>query len=193
MGIDELAKAVREGQADILSLWGKLRRFAYSRAVRWSGVEIEDLMQAAFLALLDTLRRWEPEGGTFIGLYALRLKTAFSEARGVRSVKQSRDPLHNAESIDAPMGEEDFTLSDALPDPAAEADFCAVEERDYIRRLHSAEIFALTLIPPDQAEAIEREFFRDGERAPKKLRDAALRNLRHPTVSRHLKPYYVRW
>lgn len=64
MGIDELAKAVREGQADILSLWEELRRFAYSRAVRWSGADIEDFMQAAFLALLDTLRRWEPEGGT---------------------------------------------------------------------------------------------------------------------------------
>lgn len=192
MGIDELAKAVREGQADILSLWEGLRRFAYSRAVWWSGADIEDFMQAAFLALLDTLRRWEPERGTFIGLYALRLKTAFSEACGIRSVKQSRDPLHSAESIDAPMGEEDFTLSDVLPDPAAEADFYAVEERDYIRRLHSAEIFALTLIPSDQAEAIGREFFKGGERAPKKLRDAALRSLRHPTVIRCLKPYYVR-
>lgn len=70
MTTDEIAAAVQAGQAARLDLWEAVRRFAYRKAHRWSqaiggrsGVELEDLMQVAFLALVEALGTWRPEDG----------------------------------------------------------------------------------------------------------------------------------
>ena len=74
MTTDEIAEAVQAGEADILELWRAVERFAKKQALRWcrawegrGGIVFDDLMQASFLALLDALGSWKPDGGSFIG------------------------------------------------------------------------------------------------------------------------------
>ena len=141
MSNEELAALIQAGEADrLLDLWAAVNRFAWKRARRWmlawegrGGIAHEDLMQCAFLALLDALEGWKPDGGSFLGWYAFRLKAAFTEAYGQRTARDRRDPLRSAVSLDMPLANDEgdpFTLADTLPDPAAGAALAEVEERD---------------------------------------------------------------
>lgn len=149
MATNEIAAAVLAGQADVMELWEAVRRLAYSKAIRWlraterhMGVEIDDLMQAAFLALLESLDYWKPEAGAFTTVYVLRLMAQFTVATGQRTTREKRDPLNAALSLDSPApGTDDFTLADTLEDPVAmidelvEADFALSRSRDIRRAL----------------------------------------------------------
>ena len=149
MTTNEIAAAVLAGQTDVMKLWEAVRRLAYSKAIRWlraterhMGVEIDDLMQAAFLALLESLDYWKPEAGAFTTVYVLRLMAQFTVATGQRTTREKRDPLNVALSLDSPApGTDDFTLADTLEDPVAmidelvEADFALSRSRDIRRAL----------------------------------------------------------
>ena len=149
MTTNEIAAAVLAGQADVMKLWEAVRRLAYSKAIRWlraterhMGVEFDDLMQAAFLALLEALDYWKPEAGAFTTMYGLRLMAQFTVATGQRTTREKRDPLNAALSLDSPApGTDDFTLADTLEDPVTmidelvEADFALSRSRDIRRAL----------------------------------------------------------
>ena len=134
---NETAVAVQSGQADILELWFAVRRFAIKQGLRWlrasggeGGVTIDDLEQSAFLALLDALEDWNASEGSFISWYALRLKTAFESAMGLRTQRDRKDPIRSALSLDEPLTDREgdpFTIADIVPDPAAEAAFADIE------------------------------------------------------------------
>ena len=83
----EIAAAVQAGKADILSLWAAVERFAWQQTLRWvramegrAGVEESDLLQVAFIALMDTLPTWDVNKGEFLTLYGIKLKAEFTEA-----------------------------------------------------------------------------------------------------------------
>ena len=126
---EELALQIRAGErGKIMELWAQVRRFALWRARRWAafgrGVTVDDLEQEAFIALLDALERWREADGPLLSVYALRLKAAFTAATGRRTQRDRLDPLDRALSLEAPVGDEDdtLTLADVIPDPqAAEA------------------------------------------------------------------------
>lgn len=123
-------------------------------------------------------------------MYALCLKTAFTEACGFGTVRRSRDPLRGAVSLDMSVGEDDggTALGELIADPRAEDEVYSFVERDRLASLKAALERALSQIPPAQAEAIRAEFFR-GERVDPKTRAAAIRSLRHPKISSGLKEY----
>ena len=107
MTTNEIAAAVQAGQADRLELWEAVRRFAYDRAYRWcramegrGGMVLEDYIQVAFLALLNALESWDPAAGEFNTWFGLKLKGAFTEAVGMRTQRDKRDPIHHALSLD---------------------------------------------------------------------------------------------
>lgn len=136
---EELAAKIQDGggEEDLLLLWDQVRRFAASRARRWErispGVEVEDLLQVGFLALLDALEMWRLEEGSFISWYSILLKGAFTEAAGLRTMRQRNDPLRVAVSLDAPVGhnaEDPFTMLDVLADHTAEQQMDGLAERD---------------------------------------------------------------
>ena len=195
---DELAAAAQAGTGDALELWQAVRRFAMGRAVRWhkalngrGGVTLDDLEQAAFLALLDALASWDGNRGTFLAWYSLRLKGAFTTAAGLRTRREEQDPLEAALSLEAPLTDtvgEPFTLAEVVPDPAAEAAFSSVAERDKAQRLRAELGAALSTLPEEQRTALVSEFWH-GRRADTRTRSAALRALRKPEVSRGLKAY----
>ena len=165
MEASKIAAAVQAGQADRLELWEAVRRFAYDRAYRWcramegrGGMVLEDYIQVAFLALLEALESWDPAAGAFLTWYGLKLKGAFTEAVGMRTQRDKRDPIHHALSLDAPLTNsesgEDFTLADVIEDPYAAAGVEAVAELDYQRRRTQALATALDGLTEDQRRAV---------------------------------------
>ena len=165
MEASKIAAAVQAGQADRLELWEAVRRFAYDRAYRWcramegrGGMVLEDYIQVAFLALLEALESWDPAAGAFLTWDGLKLKGAFTEAVGMRTQRDKRDPIHHALSLDAPLTDsesgEDFTLADVIEDPYAAAGVEAVAELDYQRRRTQALATALDGLTEDQRRAV---------------------------------------
>lgn len=165
MTTNEIAAAVQSGQADRMELWEAVRRFSYDRAYRWyramegrGGMMLEDYIQVAFLALLDALESWDPTVGAFNTLFGLKLKGAFTEAVGMRTQRDKRDPIHHALSLDAPLTDseigEDLTLADVIEDPYAAAEVEAVAELDYQQRRKQALAKALDSLAGDQRRAV---------------------------------------
>ena len=147
---------------------------------------LEDYIQVAFLALLDALESWDPAAGAFLTWYSLKLKGAFTEAAGMRTQRDKRDPIHHALSLDAPLtdSDEDLTLADTIEDPYAAAAVEAVAELDYRQRRRQALAKALDGLTVDQT-ASRMGATRATARAAEQK---GLRLLRHPQ-NRELRQY----
>lgn len=190
-----IAAAVQNGELDVLTLWAAVRGYAYRKARRWaaaleykSGQDIEDLMQEAFLAMLRAVGLWEQyKGMGFIGVYELTLRDGFSRACGCRTKREAEDPLRSSVSLDAPVGEdgeEAGTLVSLVPDESAERPFLGIEQQE----LADAVQESLQSLPENLREALIEAFWYD-KPVDAKLRTAALKALRHPTISRTLRTY----
>ena len=137
---EELAALLQDGgggEDELLCLWDQVRRFAAAQARRWArastGVEVEDLLQVGFLAMMDALGTWNRDAAMFITWYSIQLKGAFTEAAGLRTARQRNDPLRGAVSLDAQVGrdaDDPLTLLDVLEDPTAERAMDGLAERD---------------------------------------------------------------
>lgn len=190
-----IAAAVQTGELDVLTLWAAVRGYAYRKARRWaaaleyrSGQNVEDLMQEAFLAMLRAVGLWEQyKGMGFIGVYELTLRDGFSRACGCRTKREAEDPLRSSVSLDAPVGEdgeEAGTLGSLVPDESAERLFLGIEQQE----LADAVQESLQSLPENLREAMIDAFWYD-KPVDAKLRTAALKALRHPTISRTLRTY----
>lgn len=190
-----IAAAVQNGELDVLTLWAAVRGYAYRKARRWaaaleyrSGQDVEDLMQEAFLAMLKAVGLWEQyKGMGFIGVYELTLRDGFSRACGCRTKREAEDPLRSSVSLDAPVGEdgeEAGTLVSLVPDESAERPFLGIEQQE----LADAVQESLQSLPENLREAMIDAFWYD-KPIDAKLRTAALKALRHPTISRTLRTY----
>ena len=212
MTTNEIAAAVQTGQADVLELWDAVQRFAHDRAYRWTraakgrgGVVLDDLVQCAFIALLDAVQTWRPDSGaSFIGWYSLKLKAAFTEATGQRTERTRQDPLDRALSLDMPLLDgnlaEDLTLADVIEDPRSEEEIEAVAELDYQQRRKQALATALDGLTEDQRRAVvlrhchgltlDQTAARMGttRAAARTAEQKGLRLLRHP-INRELRMY----
>lgn len=159
---EELAALLQDGgggEDELLRLWDQVRRFAASQARRWArastGVEVEDLLQVGFLAMMDALGTWNRDAAMFITWYTLRLKGAFTEAVGLRTARQRNDPLRGAVSLDAQVGrdaDDPLTLLDVLEDPTAERAMQDLLERDF-----AAERSRLLHLLLDQLDETQRQ------------------------------------
>ena len=190
-----IAAAVQNGELDVLTLWAAVRGYAYRKARRWaaaleykSGQDVEDLMQEAFLAMLRAVGLWEQyKGMGFLGVYELALRDGFSKACGCRTKREAEDPLRAALSLDMPVGEdgeEAGTLGSLVPDESAERPFLGIEQQELADSVQQA----LQGLPENLREAMIDAFWYD-KPVDAKLRTAALKALRHPTISRKLRTY----
>lgn len=212
MTTNEIAAAVQAGQADRLELWEAVRRFAHDRAYRWcramdgrAGMVLEDYIQVAFLALLDALEGWDPAAGAFLTWYSLKLKGAFTEAVGMRTQRDKRDPIHHALSLDAPFMDsesgESLTFADILEDPAASEEIAGIAERDFQDRRRMAVRRAVDSLQEQQRQAVvlrycyglslDQTAARMGTTRATAMtaEQKGLRLLRHPMNSRELRIY----
>lgn len=193
---EELATLIQSGERErLLDLWQQVRRFAMQQANRWArigrgGVTVADLEQTAFLALMNALERWEPDRGPFFHLYTLCLKDSFTVATMQRTQRDRLDPLDFCESLEEPLRDDPDagTLADVVADPSAEQAVEGVAERDYLTQRRAEVRRALDGLPADQRRAVVLRYWR-GESPNSRDLNAAMRALRHPSVSRQLQQY----
>lgn len=212
---ENLAILAQSGDGGALvQLWEQTRRFIRQKAERrvarlngTGGVTEEDLTQAGFIALLKAVDGFKDgAGANFLTYLSMCLKTAFSEAVGVRTVRQKRDPLRQYVSIEAPVdGEEDgdLTIGDIIPDPRAVAAFDSIAERDFAEKRSKALRDAVGTLEPMQQRVLEARYFKGltiertaeqlkmGKAAVKSTEQKALLILRHPSRSQELQKYYL--
>ena len=163
---EELAAEVQKGDRQAAhELWEGVRRFAAKTAARWNnafdgrnGVTVNDLINSAYIAMVDAATTYKPEKGAFLTWYAFYLKTAFCECYGLR--KRQPDPLNSAQSLDAPLGDNgDGTFSDILADPNGEAPLQALEEELYQQQLHDALEVELDKLPAPYGEILRMRYY----------------------------------
>ena len=169
------------------------------------GMDADDLMQVAFISMLDAVKKWDEGRGAFLTFYGLSLKGGLTIAAGRRTKRERLDPLQDCLSLDAPLpgGDdgEDILFSDIIPDPAAEAAVAAVEDRDEKRDLRETIHAALSKLTTRERDAIQARYWygltveqtawrmRMSKSGAYKAEQSALRRLRHPAVSKALLPW----
>ena len=127
MSNEELAARIQAGEQELLpQLWAQVRRFVCKMAHRryfatngLGGVELDDLIQSGFLAVVQAVEYFKPDGEyKFLTYLDVCLKNAFASAGGYRANK--RDPLLDCISLDTPLGNDSDsdTLLDLQEDPA---------------------------------------------------------------------------
>ncbi len=183
---EELVALIQAGDRDrIVELWHQVQRMVYAQATRWAGLggtTIEDLTQAGFIAVLRAVDTYDPTKAKFSTYLFQRLRAELSAATGWSSKTARLDPLQNAVSLDAPLtDEEDATLADFIPDPAAAAEMGNAEVRIGVAAI-------LAELPEDQQRAVRGKYWHDLT-VDKKTLNAAMKRLRHPDCSRRLKAY----
>lgn len=197
MSNEELVVLIQGGERDrLMELWQQVRRMALKEAVRWAvyrsnGVELEDLEQSAFIALMRAVDSFDPVAGTRFSTWCFPImKDEFQQATGRRTEKQRRDPFDAAVSLDVPITEDPdgISLGDTIPDPKAEAAMLDVDRREDLRRLHAALEAAIVTLPPDLQAAIRGRYYR-GEVVNANTHSKAMRMLRAPKCSQTLRAY----
>lgn len=165
---EDLAQRAKSGDQDaLLTLWAQVRRLALKKARRWAvyhsgGVEIEDLEQAAFIALMGAVAGFDPEAGfCFNTWYGTFLLKEFNIATCRRSQRQIRDPLNRAFSLDStpPGSPEGPTLAEIIPDERAEDTLREVERRMDLQILKSILTEAVCALPRAQRDAAMSYYF----------------------------------
>ena len=199
MSNEELAVLIQDGDnARILELWQQCNAFIWKQARMEiyrlegrRGVDVNDLAQSGFLAMLDAAKSFDANAGfAFMTWLGFKIKTAFQEATGCRTERQRREPIDCAVSLETPLTDEENAdvLGDLIIDTAAEKAIDAVAAADMAQRLHGALESALSTLPPEQADALRMKYF-EGLPADAKICQKGLRALRHPSISRELKQF----
>lgn len=172
MEIEELVLQIQQGNTiRITELWEKVRSLIAWYAGRYfilisltnictpGGVEVDDLVQSSYFALLDAIKAYDPARGSFTTLLSYYLKKQFREAIGLRTSK--RNPLDNYLSLDIPIDENDpdsATWLEFVPD--SRDNYAGVDNAIFREQLRTALERALDAIPEKEAYALRAEYFR---------------------------------
>lgn len=173
---EELVAMIQGGRNDLtIVLWDQVERFAFKEALKryqktvgfdgakgFGGVEVNDLMQSAFLAMLEATQTYDAgAGGKFITWFSFYLRKAFNEAQGYRTERQTKDPLNSAKSFDRPVyaddNDNDITLGDLTADPRDH--FGELEEQVYNDELHAALDAEIETLSSRQSDAIRLQYW----------------------------------
>lgn len=170
---EEMAIRIKAGESDLIeALWEQNKRLIHWKAnglfIKYrercikAGVEYDDIMQVAFLALCNAIRDFDPSTGYKLMTYLnFPLRNGFSTLIGIRN--RGRNPLNDYVSLNIVIGEEGTTeLVELQLDPESETPFEAVLEDLYNIELRNALENSLSKLPPKQAIAIRGRYF-DGK------------------------------
>lgn len=156
MSNEELAAAIQRGEREKLpQLWAQVERFVLKHAHRWAlaldgagGITADDLAQAGYLAMAEAVGRFDPEaGGAFMTVLWYALKQEFTQAAGLRTKRERKDPLRLAASLDIPATDEEDgePLEALIAGPQAEQDFETIEAKQLHDALENA-LHSLTVV-----------------------------------------------
>lgn len=220
MSNEELAVKIQAGELNYLpELWEQTKKWiaaSYKRMLRNStasqdrfiraGVTLDDLQQEGYFALLEAVDAYKPDAGyQFITYLRYPIMNRFFSAIGLRTAKGRNDPLSAAISLDKPItGEDgDITLADVITDENSLAAFENVLDDVRREQLHNVLEYCLSRLEPQQEKTIRSKYYSD--KTLEQIADEmgcslewarqtinkGLRNLRHPTCTRLLKPFVM--
>lgn len=174
MNKEELVRQIQEGNTDLyITLWEAVcdlvawwaKKYYYALKTIGNvpqGVEIEDLIQCGYFAMVDAVAGYDPSKGAFTTYLGFHVKKEYRRAIG-RTNRQLHDPLNYAFSLDAPLDNSDpdsgtwFAVAADKPDNRD--DFAAVDEKIFQAQLRDALESALDALPEKQSQAIRSEYF----------------------------------
>lgn len=215
MSNEELVAEIRAGAEDRMGeLWEQVKRLIAWKArhimtaleLRGDpcGVELDDLVQSGYLALVKAVETYEQTESSFSSWLILHLKTAFAEVTGCRTVKSKMEPLNQALSLDKPLGDEGegASFGDLVPDPKAAATMATIEEELWLEQLHEAMEGVLSELPDEQSTVLRQRYYAQqtlvetaqqmGTTAEevRKLEGKGLKALRHYKLANRIRPFY---
>lgn len=197
---EEIVIQIQQGNRELyLQLWENVRKLIVQEAKKRyyisngrGGVEVEDLVQCGFLALVEAVNYFDiGSGWKFTTYLGNTLKTEFATAIGYRTSK--RDPLNNAISLDAPLDDEDGdgTYYELIEDPTGDFEDKVIE-RTCLADLRQALEKAVAAIPEDQGEMIRLRYKEgltvDQVSKTKGMEPKTVRSLEHKALTSLRKP-----
>lgn len=162
--------AIQAGESERMEeLWEQVRRFVVMKARHVmtalegrSDIELDDLIQSGYLALVEAVAGYTPESEyAFFTHLGYHLKSAFADATHFRTLRQQRETLAGTLSLDAPVNDEanTSTLGDFQEDPTGTAVLEAAEERIFQEQLREAVASVLADLPEAQRELLRLRFW----------------------------------
>lgn len=190
MSNEELAARIQAGERELLpQLWEQVRRFVCKMANKrycatngLGGVELDDLIQSGFLAVVEAVEYFEPNGEyMFLSYLGNCLKTAFAIAGGYRSNK--RDPLLDCISLDTPLGNDSDsdTLLDLQEDPANQIE--DAERRIWLEQLRETMNKAISSLPEEEQAVLHCRYWKGLTREE----TGAALGIKHTQIQQHEK------
>ena len=166
MSNEELAAQIQNGREELYpKLWDQVRRFVAQQARRrfqasagFGGVEVDDLIQSGYLAMVEAVSRFDPKAEcSFLTMLNFCLRTAFASAGGYKTSK--RDMLDFCAELDAPLSgdDQDGTMLDYVQDPRDQ--YHDIEEKVYQQQLHNTLERAISGLPEKEANTIRRYYW----------------------------------
>ena len=211
MSNEELVAAIQSGGHDRMGeLWEQVRNFIAWKARHImtmlgesATIEVDDLIQSGYLALVAAVQSYKAENGLFLSWLGYYLKTAFAETAGYLTSKMQNDPMRYALSLEYPIGEDgDSTIGDAVPDPKAGVAIDAVEDDLWNRQLHEALDAALDGIPSQYGNVVRMRFYEGkaleeisqnlkvSRERVRQIENKGIKMLRESEHACHLYPFY---
>lgn len=208
MSNEELARRIQAGEQESMAeLWRRVQRLAVKLMLRYAPdyarrgnvVDLDDMTQAAYIAVHEAVQDYrEDKPFRFVSYLSYHVRNEAAALLGFRTAKRRI----KAVSLNAPLDEDgDTELADLIPDETAEAALDDVIEREYRRELRAVLNDCLKGLPPEQGETIRARFF---ARLPleeiaryhgmnvawaRKQEDRALRSLRKPRTLQRLRQF----
>lgn len=128
-----------------------------------AGIEMDDLMQDGYFAILRAVNTYNPAAGAKFTTYlAYAVKTIFFAAVGLRTEKSRRDPLTAAKRLDEPVYNDNGDEVDRyalIPDPSN--DFEYIEQSDYDQGLHNDLEASIATLPSEEAQVVRYVYYND--------------------------------
>ena len=167
---EELAIKIQAGETDLLvDLWeqnlGLVNTKAYGLfnscrdVCNSSGIELDDVIQLCFLALVDAVQGFDPEQEYKLTSYInYPLKNHFRALTGIRSSK--RNPLNTSKSLNERVGDEDTELIEFVKD-SKNSQYDAVIDDVYNSELRDELEKAISCLSDKGAYVIRSRYFKD--------------------------------
>ena len=173
MSNEELVAAIQAGEDRMNELWEQMAGLVKWKAKRIMtaleacgshGVELEDLCQSGYPALVEAVDTYHPAaGGAFSTWFMYHLKKAFAETTGYRTQKGRKEPLNNFISLDTPLSDDvdSNDLMDVIADPAGLQWRESLEESVWRKQLQEAVESALSDVPEQYREILRLRYWED--------------------------------
>jgi RNA polymerase sigma factor (sigma-70 family) len=214
MSNEELVTEMQKGNTSLLeALWEGVRHFVHQSAYRYykaterrGGLEVEDLMQVGFEAMVDAIPRYDPAEASFLTYLAQYLRKHFQEATGrtypdAQGRLMPKDALNVSLSLNATVDEDGETeMIELVEDEAASCD--SAEDKVWRAQLRDAVAEVLKELPEEQQEVLYSRFWQgktyDATGADmnmtgtsaRQIEGKALRTIRQDRYLKRLKPFH---